>query len=122
MDGHIRKSFRTKYLLEKYWDGTITGYMFEDLKNWFNKRKAKKQAEIKEHLTDEVAPMEQEMRRQAKDLLKPFVAEAKQYNLEIKSKYYYITSDGEELYYRPKEDYTYTLVCEIAHFNERDEK
>lgn len=121
MDGHIRKSFRTKYLLEKYWDGTITGYMFEDLKNWFNKRKAKKQAEIKEHLTDEVAPMEQEMRRQAKDLLKPFVAEAKQYNLEIKSKYYYITSDGEELHYRPKENYTFTLISEISRFNERDE-
>ncbi len=42
MNGHIRKSFRTKYLLEKYWDGTITGYLFEDAKKWFNKRKEKK--------------------------------------------------------------------------------
>ena len=46
MNGHIRKSLRTKYLLEKYWDGTITGYMFEDTKKWIDKRKTKKQSQI----------------------------------------------------------------------------
>ncbi len=121
MNGHIRKSFRTKHLLEKYWDGTITGYLFEDAKKWIDKRKAKKQSQIKLHLTDEVVPMEREIRAETRELLKPFIAQAKQYNLDIKPKYLYITKDFEELTSRPKEGYTYTLVSEISHFNETDE-
>ena len=38
MNGNMRKSFRNKKLLEQYWDGTITGYMFENVKKWFQKR------------------------------------------------------------------------------------
>lgn len=121
MNGHIRKSFRTKHLLEKYWDGTITGYLFEDAKKWIDKRKAKKQSQIKLHLTDYVVLMEREIRAETRELLKPFIAQAKQYNLDIKSKYLYITKDFEELTSRPKEGYTYTLVSEISHFNETDE-
>lgn len=121
MNGHIRKSFRTKYLLEKYWDGTITGYLFEDAKKWFNKRKAKKQSQIKTHLTDEVARMEREIRAETREWLKLFIAQAKQYNLDIKAKYLYITKDFEELKSRPKDGYTYTLIAEISHFNETDE-
>lgn len=121
MNGHIRKSFRTKYLLEKYWDGTITGYLFEDAKKWINKRKSKKQSQIKAHLTDEIVPMEREIRAETREWLKPFIAQAKQYNLDVKIKYFYITRDFEELNSRPKEGYTYTLVAEIAHFNEKDE-
>ena len=121
MNGHIRKSFRTKHLLEKYWDGTITGYLFEDAKNWINKRKKKKQSQIKAHLTDEVVPMEREIRTETREWLKPFVAQAKQYNLDIRAKYVYITKNFEELNSRPKEGYTYTLVAEISHFNETDE-
>ncbi len=121
MNGHIRKSFRTKYLLEKYWDGTITGYLFEDAKKWINKRKAKKQSQIKAHLTDEVVPMEREARAETREWLKPFVAQAKQYNLDIRAKYFYITKDFEELNSRPKEGYTYTLIAEISHCNETDE-
>lgn len=118
MNGHIRKSFRTKYLLEKYWDGTITGYLFEDVKNWINKRKTKKQAQTRAHLTDEIVPMEREIRTETREWLKPFVTQAKQYNLNIRTKYTYITKDFEELNSRPKEGYTYTLVAEISHFNE----
>ena len=121
MNGNIRKSFRTKYLLEKYWDGTITGYLFEDAKKWINKRRAKKQSQVKAHLTDEIVPMEREIRAETREWLKPFIAQAKQYNLDIKTKYFYITEDFEELYSRPKEGYTYTLVAEIAHYNETDE-
>lgn len=121
MQGHIRKSFRTKRLLEKYWDGTITGYLFEDVKKWINRRKAKKQAEIKEHLTDEIAPMERQVRAEARELIAPFIDKARQYDLEVKTKYYCITKDFKESRSRPKEAYTYTLVAEIAHFNETDE-
>ena len=62
MNGHIGKSFRTKHLLEKYWDGTITGYLLEDVKKWFHKRKTKKQSMIKVHVTDEIVPMERDVR------------------------------------------------------------
>lgn len=55
---HIRKSFRTKKLLEKYWDGTITGYFFDDAKKWINKKRAKKQAYVNAHFTDEIVKME----------------------------------------------------------------
>lgn len=121
MNGHIRKSFRTKYLLEKYWDGTITGYLFEDAKKWIDKRKTKRQSQIKAHLTDEIVPMEREIRAKTRQWLNPFVAQAKQYDLDIKVKYFYITKDFEELKSRPAAGYTYTLVAEIAHFNETDE-
>lgn len=121
MNGHIRKSFRTKHLLEKYWDGTITGYLFEDAKKRINKHKAKKQSQIKAHLADEVVPMEREARAETRERLKPFIAQAKQYNLDIKAKYFYITKDFEELISRPKVGYTYTLVAEISHVNETDE-
>ncbi len=120
MKGHIRKSFRTKYLLEKYWDGTITGYFFEDIKKWFNKRKQKEQVYTKACSTDEIIPMEAQARAQADAWLKPLIAQAKQHNLEVKAKYFYITEDFEELKHRPKEGYTYTVIAEIAHFNETD--
>lgn len=121
MNGHIRKSFRTKRLLEKYWDGTISGYLFEDAKKWIVKRKTKKQSQIHTHLTDEIVSMEREIRAETRECLKPFEAQAKQYNLDIKTKYFYITKDFKELNSRPKEGYTYTLVAEIAQFNETDE-
>ncbi len=121
MKGHIRKSFRTKHLLEKYWDGTITGYLFEDAKKWINKRRAKKQKQIESHFTDEVVLMEREIRKEAREWLKPFIEQAKQYDLELKAKYFYITKDFEELNSRPEDGYTYTLITEIAYFNETDE-
>ena len=121
MEGHIRKSFRTKHLLEKYWDGTITGYLFEDTKKRINKRKQKKKSQIKSHLTDEIVPMEREIRSEAREWLAPFVARAKQYDLDIKTKYLYITNDFEELNSRPQQGYTYTLFAEIARFGETNE-
>ena len=121
MNGHIRKSFRTKYLLEKYWDGTITGYLLEDVKKWFSKRSKKKQTQIKTYLTDEVVALEKEAKAETSEWLKPFTAQAKQYDFDIKSKYLYVTNDFEDLNYRPNKGYTYTLVSEIARFNETDE-
>ncbi len=118
---HIRKSFRTKKLLEKYWDGTITGYFFEDAKKWINKRRAKKQAYVNAHFTDEIVKMEREIRADTREWIKPLVAQAKQYNLEVKLNYSYVTKDLKELKSRPQEGYTYSLDVEISHFNETDE-
>ncbi|MBQ6829522.1 MAG: hypothetical protein IJO59_00200 [Clostridia bacterium] len=121
MEGHIRKSFRTKRLLEQYWDGTITGYLFEDAKKWLNKKRKQKQKEIKAHLTDEVAPMEREIRAKVREWLAPFIAQAKQYDLDMRADYRYITGDGDERKSRPQEGYTYTLMIEIARPNETDD-
>ena len=121
MDGHIRKSFRTKYLIEKYWDGTIDGLMLRDFKNWIKKHKLKRQQEIKVHLTDEIVPMEQEIRTKMRELINPLIAEAKLYNLDLKANYYYITENFEETLSRPKESYTYTLIIKISHFGETNE-
>lgn len=121
MKGHIRKSFRTKYLIEKYWDGTIEGLFINDIKNWIRKRKHKKEWEIKAHLSDDAVRLEREARAKAREWLEPFIAEARQYDLEIKAEYFYVTKDFEELKSRPKEGYTYTIIAQIAHFNETDE-
>ena len=121
MQGHIRKSFRTKRLLEKYWDGTITGYLFEDVTKWNNKRKAKKQKQVKQHLTDEIAPMERQVRAKAREWILPFADSAKLYGLDLRTEYRYITADFEELKSRPHEGYTYTLMVEISRPNETDE-
>ena len=118
---HIRKSFRTKKLLEKYWDGTITGYFFEDAKKWINKRRAKKQACVNAHFTDEIVKMEREIRADARAWLKPVLAQAKQNNLEVKLNYSYVTKDSKELKSRPQDGYTYSIDVEISHFNETDE-
>ncbi len=118
---HIRKSLRTKKLLEKYWDGTITGYFFEDAKKWINKHRAKKQAYVNAHFTDEIVKIEREIRANAREWLKPVLAQAKQNNLEVKLNYFYVTKDSKELKSRPKEGYTYSLEVEISHFNETDE-
>lgn len=119
MKGHIAKSLRTKRLLESYWDGTITGYLFESTKKQINKRKSELQSKV--YSTDEIQVMENEVRAEAEEWLKPLIAQAKQYDLDVRPKYYYINEDFDELEERPQEEYTYTLIAEISHFNETDE-
>ena len=122
MKGNIRKSFRTKRLIEKYWDGQITGFFFEGISGWFSKKRRKKQKQIEQHLTDEIVPMEREVRAKARELIKPYIGQAKSYGLELKAEYVYVTKDGEELNSRPDEGYTYTFAAEIARPNEKDEE
>ena len=121
MEGHVRKSFRTKRLFEAYWDGTITGYWLEDKKAKAQKRRSDKDSQIKAHVADEIVPMEREMRAKAREWLEPFSAQAGHYGLEIKTKYLYVTKDLEELNSRPQTGYTYTLLAEIARSGETDE-
>ncbi len=121
MNGHIRKSFRTKYLLEKYWDGTITGYLFEDVKKRIHKKRAQKQAQEKRRSTEQVAATEREIRAATRETVQPFVAQAKQYGLAIKVQFCYVTRTFEELNSRPQEGYTYTAMMEIAREHETDE-
>jgi len=117
MQGHVRKTLRTKRLFEKYWDGNITGYLFEGLKKRINKRNSKKLT----YSTEEIVPMEREVRAETRELIKPYIAQAMQYDLDLKTRYVYITDDFDESNSRPNDNYTYTLLIEISHFNETDE-
>lgn len=124
MDGRISKSWRTKRLIEKYWDGTIEGYWHDEVqavKKWWNKRVTKKQLQHKRHSIDEVVLMERQARASVRTWLEPFEAEARQYDLQVRTQYLYITEDYEESHSRPETAHTYTAVIDICRPNETDE-
>lgn len=112
MNGTIRRSVRTKYLLESYWDGEITGYFFEGAKEWVKERKSKNQNKAIE--TDEVATQEREARKNAKLWIEPFLADARQLDLEIDAKFIYLTKDSSQFNSRPKKAYTYAVLLKIS--------
>ena len=121
MDGKIHKNRRTKRLLETYWDGTITGYFFEDLRKWWQKRKKKQQKEILQHRTDEVVPMEREVRAETRTTLALCDAQAAQLGLKLRIKFYYETEDMEEINSRPQGNYVYTALIELCRPGETNE-
>ncbi len=123
MKGQISKGLRTKRLIKKYWDGEITGYwpervktLFAEHRDWFKERHAKKQAKLAEklaaHLTDEIVPLEREVRREAREWMSEILTEVGKRGADIKLKYYYVTPSGEKLNSRPSGDYTYTVCAE----------
>ncbi|MBQ8146902.1 MAG: hypothetical protein IJ039_08980 [Clostridia bacterium] len=112
MNGTIRRSIRTKLLLERYWDGEITGYLFDEIKEKIRERKAKKQGRAIE--ADEVASQERESRKSAKSWIEPFLADAKQLDLQIDTRFIYVTRDSKEFNSRPKKPYTYIAVAKIS--------
>ena len=67
--------------------------------------------------------MEREIRADTREWLKPVLAQAKQNNLDVKLKYYYVTKDSNELKSRPRpqEGYAYSVDVEISRYNETDE-
>lgn len=124
MDGRICKTRRTKRLIENYWDGTIEGYWddaIQAVKNWWHNRIKKEQGQHKQHQTDEIVMMERESRAAVRKWIEPFVAEARQYDLEVQTQYLYITKDCEESRSRPQSPYTYTAVISICRPNETNE-
>ena len=120
MKGYVRKSFRTKRLFEKYWDGTITGYFGEDLKNWWSKKRKKQRNSVKSS-TKEVIAIENQARGKAKDIVAPYHNEAVQYGFEIRKRFVYVTEKHEELNSRPPQGYTYTMMLEVSRPGETDE-
>jgi hypothetical protein len=113
MDGRMTRNFRTKKLLEEYWDGNILG---------ISKKKNKKKDNNKTYDTTEIAALEREVQAKISRLLEPFSANAKQYNLKLKKQFVYINKEFDVLNSRPQEDYTYTLIVKISHFGENDPK
>lgn len=121
MQSNIRKNLRTKRYIERYWDGTVTGYFGEGIKARWKRRKNKKEKEIKLHLTDEIVPMERQARAKAREVLELLIDRAAFEGLELRTEYIYITKDQKELSSRPSEGYEYTLLMEICEKGETDE-
>ena len=117
----MRKSFRTKRLLEQYWDGEIEGLFWKDAKKWLDKRREKKQGTKREYAVDEIVLMEQEIQTKAEGWLAPCQQKAQEYGLALKTEYVYITDDFEEFKSRPKEGYIYTLLVTVSLPGETDE-
>lgn len=115
MQSEIQKSWRTKHLIEKYYDGAIDNCLFET-------KKSKNRIKLdKSYSTEEVTSMEREMKAMTKKCIAPFHNEIVQYDLELRKKYIYVTSDFIELNSRPLEAYTYTVLLEISRPGEKDE-
>ena len=118
MQGHIRRSRRTRHLLEKYWDGKITGYFIDDVKAWVNKKKGKK----KETPVDstKIAAMERELRAEVKEWVKPYILKAEEIGLNADLKFVYTTKDLNESNSRPKENFTYLAIVRLSKLGEED--
>lgn len=120
MEGFIRKTRRTKRYIERYWDGEVTGYFGEGIKKWWHRRNEKENREIKAHLTDEIVPMEREVRAKVREIIAPYTERAALYNLEMRTKYLYTTSKITSTS-RPNEGYRYTVLAGICEVGENDE-
>ncbi len=112
MRGEMRKSFRTKRLIKKYWNGNIDGKI---------SKKTLKEITKKGVPADEVAALERKMRNKVKKALEDLTFRAENDGLELKYKYIYMKSDGQELDARPIDDCTYMTLVEISHYGETDE-
>lgn len=124
MRGEIAKTFRTKRLLTRYWDGTIEGY-FDDVKTGFRKLRAKreKQATVaKKRSADEIKAEERALRAEVRGLLAPYFDRAKQRDLTAELSFRYATEDGSESRSRPEEAYCYMAVITLSRHGETDEE
>lgn len=111
MKGHINRNFRTKKLLEEYWDGNISGTSSK-------KKKNKKKDNNKTYDTTEIAALEREVQAKVSTLLEPYSATAKLHNIKLKKKFVYVNEEFDEFDSRPLDNYTYSLIVEISHFGE----
>lgn len=113
MDGHMNRNFRTKKLLEEYWDGNISGTSSK-------KKKNKNKDNNKTYDTTEIAALEREVQAKVSTLLEPYSATAKLHNIKLKKKFVYVNEEFDEFDSRPQQDYTYILLIEISQFGETD--
>ncbi|MBE6673288.1 MAG: hypothetical protein E7599_07210 [Ruminococcaceae bacterium] len=121
MDSHIRKSGRTKRLLEKYWHKKIGGYYFAELKSKSKRRLEKEELATKAHLTDEIVQTERNARAEARRVLQPLSVKAEELGLSLNYEFLFLTSDLELHKRRPTSDYDYTAAIELSLPEESDE-
>ena len=79
------------------------------------------QNQKKQYQIDEIVLMEREARDSVRKWIERFVAEARQYDLEVRTQYLYITEDYEEHRSRPQSPHTYTAVISTCRPNETNE-
>ncbi|MBE6756153.1 MAG: hypothetical protein E7555_06835 [Ruminococcaceae bacterium] len=120
MKHYVRKSRKTKKLMEQYWD-EIFESDFAKFKKKVRKKQIEKQKKINEHFADEVVKAEREVRARLRECAKPYIERAREHNLYIKLRFYYVTENGKELTSRPEEWYAYTACAEISYIGETDE-
>lgn len=123
MHGRICKTWRTKRLISKYWDGTLEGYWHDEVqevKQWWHKRTKKAPEQPKQYKTDEIVAMERHARACVRQWIELFVTQAKQYDLDVRAQYLYITEDYEEHRSRPQESHIYTASISICPPSETD--
>ena len=122
MKGEVYKTLRTNYLLKRYWDGTITGYFWEDVRNWFSKGRRKKEKPDRQYSTDEAVPMERQAREEARSALALYEAMATQMGLEIRTKYRYTDDEYVQTNSRPDSNYSYDVLIELSRPGETAEE
>ncbi len=120
MKHYVRKSRKTKKLMEHYWD-EIFESDFAKFKKKVRKKQIEKQKQIDAHFADEVVKAEREVRARLRECAKPYIEKAREHNLYIKLRFYYVTENGKELTSRPEEWYAYTAYAEISYIGETDE-
>lgn len=111
----ISRTFLTRRMIKKYWDGNIE----DDSFSWFKKRFSKeKDVKIKYDLT-EVKQKEKWARDMLKQIAAQYESKAALYEKTIDASCTYFT-DEDDFNSRPKENYSY--VAEIFVEKENDEK
>ncbi len=117
LNGEIRKTFRTKRLLHRYYNGTIEGES-----TWKGFRSKKKKGHSALIDADEVMTMEREMRARVKEALIPIMDRAGLNDLTVSVEYLYAVRGGEYLRQRPKDKYVYLALASIAQVGEKDKR
>ncbi len=110
----IFKTFLSKRMLKKYWNGAIE----DDSFSWFKKHCTKTKKNVKYDLT-EVRQKEKAVRDSLKSTVAQYEAKAKLYGKTIDASCTYFIDD-EDFGSRPKENYSY--VAEIFVEKENDEE
>ncbi len=118
---NIRKSRKIKRMIEKYWDGQVSGYASDAVRKWFGKLKKKQDSAKKQYLTDEIAPMERQARAEMREFAKLSNAVCEKEGLVLRIEYRYMTHDGEKYSSRPVDSYRYVAEAQLIHKNELDD-
>lgn len=91
------------------------------VRQWWHKRTEKAPEQPKHYKTDENVAMERQARASVRQWIELFVAQARQYDLDVRTQYLYITQDYVEHRSRPQESHTYTASVSICPPGETDE-
>lgn len=115
MNGEIHKTFRTKRLLNLYWDDAIEN----------EKKRKSKRRKIANHVQTacddkEVKALEREVRARVRSALQPILEKAVENGFHPYVEYYYVIPNGDRLRSRPEQGYVYEALITITEEDEKD--